>query len=335
MPLLQIRNLATHFFTRDGVVRAVDGISYEIEEGETIGLVGESGSGKSVSALSIMRLVPSPPGRIVAGEIIFQGQDLLKLSDEAMRRTRGRLISMIFQEPSTFLNPVLTIGRQITEAMELHLNMDRKAALRRAVELLEMVGIPDPENRLADYPHQFSGGQRQRVMIAAALSCRPKLLLADEPTTALDVTIQAQILQLIKDLTRQLGTAVILITHNLGIVARYADRVNVMYAGEIVESAQAQAIYDNPKHPYTCGLLESVPRLDRTVEGQLPALEGQPPDLTEEKVGCVFRPRCSYAVERCSTDRPSLDFISSRHSSACWLAERVKIRGLRDYAHDR
>jgi oligopeptide transport system ATP-binding protein len=205
MPLLQVKNLSTHFFTREGVVRAVDGISYELEEGETIGLVGESGSGKSISALSIMRLVPNPPGRIVAGEIFFQGQDLLKLSDEAMRRVRGRLISIIFQEPSTFLNPVLTIGRQITEAMELHLSMDRKSALRRAVDLLEMVGIPDPENRLADYPHQFSGGQRQRVMIAAALSCRPKLLLADEPTTALDVTIQAQILQLIKDLTRQLG----------------------------------------------------------------------------------------------------------------------------------
>lgn len=323
MQLLQVRGLTTHFFTRDGVVRAVDGISFDLEEGDTLGLVGESGSGKSVSALSIMRLVPNPPGRIIAGEVLFQGQDLLHLSDEEMRRVRGRHISMIFQEPSTFLNPVLTIGRQMTEAMELHLGMKRETALHRAAELLELVGIADPESRLLDYPHQFSGGQRQRVMIAAALSCRPKLLIADEPTTALDVTIQAQILELIKELALELGTAVILITHNLGIVARYANRVSVMYGGEVVETALAQEIYQRPKHPYTLGLLESVPRLDRSVEGQLPTIEGQPPDLLGEQIGCTFRPRCSYAVERCRLERPPLRFISDRHLSACWEAERV------------
>ena len=323
MPLLQVKNLTTHFFTPDGVVRAVDGISYELEEGETMGLVGESGSGKSVSALSLMRLVPDPPGRIVAGEVIFEGKDLLKLGDEEMRRIRGREISMVFQEPSTFLNPVLTIGRQITEGMELHLGFDRMASHKRAIELLEMVGIPDAESRLSDYPHQFSGGQKQRVMIAAALSCRPKLLLADEPTTALDVTIQAQILELIKKLTREFGTSVILITHNLGIVARYADRVSVMYAGEIVESAGAQEIYRNPRHPYTWGLLESVPRLDRESGAELRTIEGQPPDLIGEKIGCIFRPRCAYAVARCGIERPVLEEISAYHRSACWESERV------------
>jgi len=323
MSLLQVKNLTTHFFTSRGVVRAVDGISYDLEEGETMGLVGESGSGKSVSALSIMRLVPEPAGCIVAGEVIFQGKDLLKLGAEEMRRTRGRAISMIFQEPSTFLNPVLTVGRQITEGMEIHLGMDRKASRARAIELLERVGIPDGESRLADYPHQFSGGQRQRIMIAAALSCRPKLLLADEPTTALDVTIQAQILELIKDLSREFGISVILITHNLGIVARYADRVNVMYGGEIVESAAAPEIYRKPKHPYTVGLLESVPRLDHQVEGELKTIEGHPPDLRGEKTGCTFLPRCSYAVARCAIERPLLQEIAVRHVSACWESERV------------
>ncbi len=274
-----------------------------------MGLVGESGSGKSVSALSIMRLVPEPPGRIVAGEVIFQGKDLLRLSGEEMRLIRGRAIGMIFQEPSTFLNPVLTIGRQITEAMELHLGLDRKASRARAIELLERVGIPDGESRLSDYPHQFSGGQRQRIMIAGALSCRPKLLLADEPTTALDVTIQAQILELIKDLSSEFGISVILITHNLGIVARYADRVNVMYGGEIVES--------------TVGLLEAVPRVDRQVEGELRTIEGQPADLRGEKTGCTFRPRCSYAVARCAIERPPLQEITVHHASACWESERV------------
>jgi len=323
MSLLQVKNLATYFFTPTGVVRAVDGISYDLEEGEIMGLVGESGSGKSVSALSIMRLVPEPPGRIVAGEVIFQGKDLLKLSGEEMRLIRGRAIGMIFQEPSTFLNPVLTIGRQITEAMELHLGLDRKASRARAIELLERVGIPDGESRLSDYPHQFSGGQRQRIMIAGALSCRPKLLLADEPTTALDVTIQAQILELIKDLSSEFGISVILITHNLGIVARYADRVNVMYGGEIVESAAAPEIYRKPRHPYTVGLLEAVPRVDRQVEGELRTIEGQPADLRGEKAGCTFRPRCSYAVARCAIERPPLQEITVHHASACWESERV------------
>jgi len=323
MSLLQVKNLATYFFTPAGVVRAVDGISYDLEEGEIMGLVGESGSGKSVSALSIMRLVPEPPGRIVAGEVIFQGKDLLKLSGEEMRLIRGRAIGMIFQEPSTFLNPVLTIGRQITEAMELHLGLDRKASRARAIELLERVGIPDGESRLSDYPHQFSGGQRQRIMIAGALSCRPKLLLADEPTTALDVTIQAQILELIKDLSSEFGISVILITHNLGIVARYADRVNVMYGGEIVESAAAPEIYRKPRHPYTVGLLEAVPRVDRQVEGELRTIEGQPADLRGEKAGCTFRPRCSYAVARCAIERPPLQEITVHHASACWESERV------------
>ncbi|HYT58192.1 MAG TPA: ABC transporter ATP-binding protein [Verrucomicrobiae bacterium] len=323
MSLLQVKNLATYFFTPAGVVRAVDGISYDLEEGEIMGLVGESGSGKSVSALSIMRLVPEPPGRIVAGEVIFQGKDLLRLSGEEMRLIRGRAIGMIFQEPSTFLNPVLTIGRQITEAMELHLGLDRKASRARAIELLERVGIPDGESRLSDYPHQFSGGQRQRIMIAGALSCRPKLLLADEPTTALDVTIQAQILELIKDLSREFGISVILITHNLGIVARYADRVNVMYGGEIVESAAAPEIYRKPWHPYTVGLLEAVPRVDRQVEGELRTIEGQPADLRGEKTGCTFRPRCSYAVARCAIERPPLQEITVHHASACWESERV------------
>lgn len=323
MTLLQVKNLATYFYTPTGVVRAVDGVSYDLEEGETMGLVGESGSGKSVSALSIMRLIAEPPGRIVAGEIIFQGKDLLKIGAEEMRRIRGREISMIFQEPSTFLNPVLTIGRQITEAMELHLGLSRVASRRRAVELLGKVGIADAESRLADYPHQFSGGQRQRVMIAAALSCRPKLLLADEPTTALDVTIQAQILELIKQLTREFGTSVILITHNLGIVARYADRVAVMYGGEIVESAAARELYRNPRHPYTWGLLESVPRLDRQVDGELTTIEGQPPDLKGEKTGCTFRPRCSWAVTRCAVELPLLQKIAVDHASACWESERV------------
>ena len=247
--LLQVHDLKTQFFTEDGVVHAVDGVSYDVEEGETLGLVGESGCGKSVSALSILRLIPNPPGKIVGGEILFEGEDLLKMDEEEIRHIRGNRIAMVFQEPMTSLNPVLTIGRQLTEALELHLKMDRQPARKRAVELLEMVGIPAAANRLNDYPHQFSGGMRQRVMIAMALSCNPKLLLADEPTTALDVTIQAQILEIMARLSRELGTAVIIITHNLGVVARYADRVNVMYAGKIVETASAQGAVREPAAP--------------------------------------------------------------------------------------
>ena len=260
--LLEVSNLKTHFFTPDGVVKAVDGISYEVAEGEVVGIVGESGCGKSVGAMSIMRLVASPPGRIVDGEVIFEGEDLVQMDDKEMRDIRGNRIAMVFQEPMTSLNPVLTIGRQLTETLELHQNMNKSEANQRAAELLTMVGIPDAERRLADYPHQFSGGMRQRVMIAMALSCNPKLIIADEPTTALDVTIQAQILELMQELSKDLGTALIIITHNLGVVARYADRVLVMYAGKIVETATAVELYTNPRHPYTLALLNSVPRLD-------------------------------------------------------------------------
>ncbi len=320
--LLQVKDLRTHFFTDEGVVKAVDGISYDVQEGETMGLVGESGCGKSVSALSILRLIPSPPGKIVGGEIWFEGQDLLKVGEAQIRHVRGNRIAMIFQEPMTSLNPVLTIGRQITESLELHLKMNRSAANRRAVELLEMVGIPEAHTRLKDYPHQFSGGMRQRVMIAMALSCDPKLLLADEPTTALDVTIQAQILEIMARLSRELGTAVIIITHNLGVVARYADRVNVMYAGKIVESGSAREIYGRPRHPYTLGLLRSVPRLDEARRDKLVPIEGLPPDLANIPQGCSFYPRCSYHIDRCLAEEPPLMLIEEKHYAACWVDVR-------------
>ena len=262
--LLEVKNLRTYFYTEEGVVRAVDGVTWDLNEGETIGLVGESGCGKSVTAMSILRLIPSPPGRIVEGEIVFEGQDLLQISTQEIRTIRGNRIGMVFQEPMTSLNPVLTIGTQMTEAIKLHLGLEDEEADARAIELLEMVGIPEAMTRLTDYPHQFSGGMRQRVMIAMALSCNPKLLIADEPTTALDVTIQAQILDIMARLSRELGTAVLIITHNLGVIARYADRVNVMYAGQIVEQGSAIDIFKRPRHPYTIGLMSSVPRLDAT-----------------------------------------------------------------------
>ena len=322
-PLLQITDLATEFTTEAGPIRAVDGVSLEIHEGETLGLVGESGCGKSVTALSILRLVPSPPGRIVGGQVLFQGIDLLRLSDREMRRVRGGRIGMIFQEPMTSLNPVLSIGRQLTEPLELHLKMTKVQSRRRAVELLELVGLPDPADRYRAYPHQLSGGQQQRVMIAIALSCNPKLLIADEATTALDVTIQAQILELMKELTDRLGTAVLVITHNLGVVARYADRVNVMYAGKIRESGSAEQIYLSPRHPYTNGLLESVPRLDRPVSDRLQPIEGEIPDPGQLSAGCAFNPRCSWAVDRCYKDDPALTDTGSGHAVACWEQERV------------
>ena len=320
--LLQVKDLRTHFFTDEGVVRAVDGISYDVQEGETMGLVGESGCGKSVSALSILRLIPSPPGKIVGGEVWFDGQDLLKVDEDEIRHVRGNRIAMIFQEPMTSLNPVLTIGRQITEALELHLKMNRNAANRRAVELLELVGIPEAHTRLNDYPHQFSGGMRQRVMIAMALSCNPKLLLADEPTTALDVTIQAQILEIMARLSSEFKTAVIIITHNLGVVARYADRVNVMYAGKIVESGSAREIYGRPRHPYTLGLLRSVPRLDEARRDKLVPIEGLPPDLANIPPGCSFYPRCSYHIDRCRQEEPPLMLVDAKHYAACWVDVR-------------
>ncbi|HEV8471783.1 MAG TPA: ABC transporter ATP-binding protein [Methylomirabilota bacterium] len=322
--LLDVVDLQTQFVTRGGVVRAVDGVSWDVAEGETVALVGESGCGKSVSALSIMRLVAPPAGQIVGGRIMFKGRDLLGLDEEQMRRVRGREIAMIFQEPMTSLNPVLTIGRQLTEGLETHLALSQPAARSRAIELMGMVGIPDPARRLGQYPHQFSGGMRQRMMIAMALACEPSLVLADEPTTALDVTIQAQILELMRSLARRLGVAMLMITHNLGVVARYADRVNVMYAGKIIERGTARELYSNPRHPYTLGLLRSVPRLDEPRRARLDPIEGQPPDLARLPAGCAFAPRCGFRIERCLVDVPPLRPIGQAgHVSACWEAERV------------
>ena len=306
-PLLQVRNLRTSFNTPDGKITAVAGVTFDIHHGETLGLVGESGCGKSVTALSIMQLVPNPPGVIEQGEVMFDGTDLLKLSNKEMQAVRGSGIGMIFQEPMSSLNPVLSIGRQITEPLEVHLELGKAAALDRAAELLNMVGIADSRQRLDDYPHQLSGGQRQRVMIAIALSCEPKLLIADEATTALDVTIQAQILELMKNLTSQLGTALLIITHNLGIIARYADRLNVMYAGKIRESGTAEQVYLNPTHPYTIGLLNSVPRLDRPATDRLDPIPGEIPDPSDLPTGCAFRPRCRWATTQCEIDEPPLE----------------------------
>tara|TARA_B100001013_G_scaffold66252_1_gene34612 strand:+ start:74 stop:1096 length:1023 start_codon:yes stop_codon:yes gene_type:complete len=316
--LLEVKDLKTHFFTQNGIVKAVDGISYHVDEGEVLGIVGESGCGKSVGAMSIMKLVASPPGRIVDGEIVFEGDNLLDMDDTEMRSVRGNRIAMVFQEPMTSLNPVLTIGRQLTETLELHQGMNSEEANARAGELLGMVGIPDSESRLKDYPHQFSGGMRQRVMIAMALSCNPRLIIADEPTTALDVTIQAQILELMQDLSKETGAALIIITHNLGVVARYADRVIVMYAGKIIESASAAELYAHPKHPYTRALLNSVPRLDETRAGiKLEAIQGMPPDLGNLTGGCSFAPRCRFVQDSCLTDDPVLEDVAPAHQSAC------------------
>ena len=329
-PLLEVRDLHTEFRTGAGVVPAVDGISYSVERGETVAIVGESGSGKTAGALSILRLIPDPPGRITQGEILFAGRDLLQLSDEEIRQVRGADIGMIFQEPMTSLNPVLTIGRQITETLEQHRGADRAAAQKRAVELLGLVGIADPVRRLKQYPHQLSGGMRQRIMIAIALACDPKMVIADEPTTALDVTIQAQILELMKQLTHRLDVALIIITHNLGVVARYANRVNVMYAGRIVESGPAAQIYHDPRHPYTMALLRSVPRLDRPRQARLDPVDGQPPDLTRLDAGCSFRPRCRFAVEACARSRPSLQRAGDeQHYAACFRSNEIAIENTR------
>ena len=318
MNLLEVRDLKTYFYTDAGVVRAVDGVSYDLTEGETLGLVGESGCGKSVSALSILRLIAYPPGKIIGGEIFFEGKNLLKISEGDIRGIRGNQIAMIFQEPMTSLNPVLTIGLQVGEALELHRNMNKKEAREEILRLLKMVGIPDPERRIDDYPHQFSGGMRQRVMIAMALSCSPKLIIADEPTTAVDVTIQAQLLEVVKELTSRLGTAVILITHNLGVVARHVNRMAVMYAGRIVEQGPAAEVYAHPRHPYTIGLLASVPRLDQPRKERLVPIDGQPPNLISLPPGCSFVPRCSYRMEICSKERPELRLVGNKHFTACW-----------------
>jgi oligopeptide transport system ATP-binding protein len=320
--LLEIKDLRTQFHTREGLVYAVNGISYELAEGETLGIVGESGCGKSVSVLSLMRLIPEPPGKIAGGQAIFQGKDLLKMSGEEIRHVRGAQIAMVFQDPMTSLNPVLTIGRQLTEALELHLGMNQQQSRERVVELLNMVNIPQSVGRLDDYPHQFSGGMRQRVMIAMALSCNPQLLIADEPTTALDVTIQAQIVELVKRLRDELGMAIIWITHDLGIIAGLAKRVIVMYAGFIIEEAPVKELYGDPRHPYTLGLLGSLPRVDETTHRRLVSIEGLPPDLLGLPQGCPFAPRCVYVIDRCWKENPPLEPVSPGHRKACWVDVR-------------
>ncbi len=317
--LLQVKGLRTEFVTQDGVVHAVNGIDYDLAEGETLGIVGESGCGKSVGVLSVMRLIPQPPGRIADGEVWFGGRDLLKVDEAEMRQVRGNKIAMVFQDPMTSLNPVLTINQQVSEALQLHLGMDKAQARKRTIELLEMVNIPKAAERVDDYPHQFSGGMRQRVMIAMGLSCNPQLLIADEPTTALDVTIQAQIIDIVKRLRKEIGMAIIWITHDLGVVAGLADRVIVMYAGHIIEQAEVKDVYGDPRHPYTLGLLHSIPRLDAERKSKLTPIEGLPPDLIDTSPGCPFAPRCSYAIERCLVENPRLETIARRHQVACWV----------------
>ncbi|MBX6372996.1 MAG: ABC transporter ATP-binding protein [Acetobacteraceae bacterium] len=324
MALLEIENLQTHFRTPGGIVRAVDGVSFQVEAGETLAVVGESGCGKSVTAMSVLRLIPEPPGKI-AGSIRFQGRDLLKLSEREMRGIRGNEISMIFQEPMTSLNPVLTVGRQIGETLRLHQGLDRKAAEARAVEMLQLVGIPEPARRVREYPHQLSGGMRQRVMIAIALACNPKLLIADEPTTALDVTIQAQILDLMRDLKRRVGAAIVLITHDLGVVAEVAERVVVMYAGRKVEEAPVGSLFRTPRHPYTQGLLGSVPKLGSSLTGtetRLQEIPGLVPSLRQRIEGCVFASRCAYATDLCRKVAPALEQKAPGHAAACHYAPR-------------
>ena len=317
--LLEVKGLKTRFFTQDGVVNAVNGITYTLEEGGTLGIVGESGCGKSVSVLSIMRLIPDPPGKVVGGEVLFEGRDLLKMKSDEVRQIRGNKIAMIFQDPMTSLNPVLTIGRQVSESLELHLGMDKKQSRQRTVELLELVGIPEATDRVDDYPHQFSGGMRQRVMIAMGLSCNPQILIADEPTTALDVTIQAQIVDLIKRLRDEIGMAIIWITHDLGVIAGLAEDVIVMYAGFIIESASVKDLYGDPRHPYTIGLLGSLPRLDASTREKLVSIEGLPPDLIALPKGCPFAARCEYVLDKCLEENPTLEPVGPGHYIACWV----------------
>ena len=322
--LLEVKNLTTRFYTEEGVVHAVDGVSYTLDEGETLGVVGESGCGKSVHALSIMRLIPSPPGKIERGEVVFRGQDLLELKEDDMRRVRGAEIAMIFQDPMTSLNPVKTVGFQIMEALILHQGMDKAQARERTAELLTMVGIPEAAQRIDDYPHQFSGGMRQRAMIAMGLSCDPSILIADEPTTALDVTIQAQIVELVKQLQQKLGMTVIWITHDLGVIAGLAQRVNVMYAGKIIESGPVKSIYGNPHHPYTVGLLGSLPSHGTRMNDRLFSIRGEPPDLVDMPAGCAFAPRCRYVTERCLKETPVLEEVGYKQHAACWEKDKVR-----------
>lgn len=318
--LLNVQGLETQFQTREGIVHAVNGVSYRLKEGETLGIVGESGCGKSVTVMSMLRLIPSPPGKVVGGQAVYQGKDLLKMSDEEIRHVRGSQISMVFQDPMTSFNPVLTIGRQVAEPLEIHNGLSRQEAYDRAAEMLELVGIPNAKDRLNDYPHQFSGGMRQRVMIAMALVCTPQILIADEPTTALDVTIQAQIVELVKKLRDELGMAIIWITHDLGIIAGLADRVNVMYGGLIIEEAPVKTLYTNPQHPYTIGLLESLPRMDELRNRRLESIDGIPPVLMERPNFCPFAPRCKFAIDHCRNERPILSSTGEDgHNVACWV----------------
>ncbi len=318
-PILEIKDLVVQFHTLDGVVHAVNGVSYAVAPGETLGVVGESGCGKTVTALSVMRLVPQPPGKLVGGQAWLAGRDLLRLPAEEMRRVRGKEIAMVFQDPMNCLNPVLTVGDQISEAMMVHLGLSAEAATRKAIELLELVGIPHPAQRIQEYPHQFSGGMRQRAMLAMALACSPAVLIADEPTTALDVTIQAQIIDLVKSLRARLGMAIVWITHDLGVVAELADRVAVMYAGYVVEMADVFAIFEAPCHPYTVQLLRSLPRMDQISDEKLAAIPGAPPDCLGLPPGCPFAPRCEHTRERCRRENPPLVETSPGHQAACWV----------------
>jgi oligopeptide transport system ATP-binding protein len=324
--LLDVRGLETRFKTQQGVVHAVNGVSFGLKEGETLGVVGESGCGKSVTVMSLLKLIPTPPGKIAAGEAEFFGQDLLKMSSEEIRHVRGSQISMVFQDPMTSLNPVLTIGQQLEEPLMLHVGMNKQQARDRSAELLELVGIPRAKDRLGDYPHQFSGGMRQRVMIAMALSCSPQILIADEPTTALDVTIQAQIIELAKRLRDELGMAIIWITHDLGVIAGLADRVLVMYGGLIIEEAPVKELYSNPSHPYTIGLIGSLPRVDEKEHTRLASIDGLPPVLYEMPTSCPFAPRCTYAIERCRAENPALQPVgqNKEHRIACWVDVKTR-----------
>jgi oligopeptide transport system ATP-binding protein len=317
--LLNVQGLETHFITPEGTIHAVNGINFNLKEGEVLGVVGESGCGKSVSMLSLLRLIPQPPGKIVGGTALYQGKDLLKISEEEIRHVRGAQIAMVFQDPMTSLNPVITIGNQIAEPLMIHLGMNREDARNRVVELLQLVGLPEAKMHLDDYPHQFSGGMRQRVMIAMALSCNPQILIADEPTTALDVTIQAQIIELVKRLRDELGMAIIWITHDLGIVAGLAQRVNVMYGGYIIEEAPVKTLYSNPEHPYTLGLLGSLPRLNDDRHTRLVSIPGLPPVLVEKPHHCPFINRCTYSIDRCKVENPPLSEVGTDHRSACWV----------------
>jgi oligopeptide transport system ATP-binding protein len=316
--VLDVKDLVTRFNTPEGVVHAVNGVTFSVKEGETLGVVGESGCGKSVTMLSILRLIPTPPAKIERGEALFMGRNLLKMAPNEIRTVRGAQVGMVFQDPMTSLNPVLTIGRQLTEPLEIHQGRNHRQARERAAQLLDMVGIPGAAARLDDYPHQFSGGMRQRVMIAMALACTPQLLIADEPTTALDVTIQAQIIELVKRLREAMGMAIIWITHDLGIVAGLAHRVMVMYAGFIVERAPVNQVYANPQHPYTLGLLGSLPRVDEAEDRRLVNIDGAPPDLFSAPKGCPFAPRCMYAYDRCHEENPPLTLAEAEHEVACW-----------------